>query len=127
MKREDRYLVFKRTDIQRYLNPTAQKTLSEIEKTITGVRRGQRREELQCVVVEKDWPEYEHVWELIRLRVEKATIPPETVQSVVDAPGVDAALRAFTEDVTNDNAFFLVLAIMEACLPRALESDADQS
>ena len=53
MKREDRYLVFKRTDIQRYLNPTAQKTLSEIEKTITGVRRGQRREELQCVVVEK--------------------------------------------------------------------------
>lgn len=127
MKREDRYLVFKRTDIQRYLNPTAQKTLSEIEKTITGVRRGQRREELQCVVVEKDWPEYEHVWELIRLRVEKATIPPETVQSVVDAPGVDAALRAFTEDVTNDNAFFLVLAIMEACLPRALESDANQS
>ena len=127
MKREDRYLVFKRTDIQRYLNPTAQKTLSEIEKTITGVRRGQRRKELQCVVVEKDWPEYEHVWELIRLRVEKATIPPETVQSVVDAPGVDAALRAFTEDATNDNAFFLVLAIMEACLPRALESDADQS
>ena len=127
MKREDRYLVFKRTDIQRYLNPTAQKTLSEIEKTITGVRRGQARGELKCLVVEKDWPEYEHVWELIRLRVEKATIPPETVQSVVDAPGVDAALRAFTEDATNDNAFFLVLAIMEACLPRALESDADQS
>ena len=124
MKREDRYLVFKRTDIQRYLNPTAQKTLSEIEKTITGVRRGQRREELQCVVVEKDWPEYEHVWELIRLRVEKATIPPETVQGVVDAPGVDAALRAFTEDATSDNAFFLVLAIMEACLPRQDGGDA---
>lgn len=127
MKREDRYLVFKRTDIQRYLNPTAQKALSEISNTIIGARRGQRREDLQCVVVEKDWPEYEHVWELIRLRVEKATIPPENVQGVVDAPGVDAALRAFTEDATNDNAFFLVRAIMEACLPRAPESDADQS
>ena len=127
MKREDRYLVFKRTDIQRYLNPTAQKTLSEISRTITGARRGQRRGELQCVVVENDWPEYEHVWELIRLRVEKATIPPETVQGVVDATGVDAALRAFTEDATNDNAFFLVRAIMEACLPRAPESDANES
>lgn len=127
MKREDRYLVFKRTDIQRYLNPTAQKTLSEISRTITGARRGQRRGELQCVVVENDWPEYEHVWELIRLRVEKATIPAETVQGVVDAPAVDAALRSFTEDATNDNAFFLVRAIMEACLPRAPESDADQS
>lgn len=123
MKREDRYLVFKNADIERYLNPTAKKELREIAQTITGVRRSLHREELQCVVVEKDWPEYEHVWELIRLRVEQATIPEETVQSVVDAPAVDAALRSFTEDATNDNAFFLVRAIMEACLPRALESD----
>lgn len=127
MKREERYLVLKVSDINRYLNPVAQKTLSDIAHLINGVRRSQARGELKCLVVEKDWPEYEHVWELIRLRVEKATIPPETVQSVVDAPGVDAALRAFTEDATNDNAFFLVLAIMEACLPRAMESDADQS
>lgn len=127
MKREDRYLVLKRADIERYLNPTAKKTLYEIAETIAGARRGQRREDLQCVVVESDWPEYEHVWELIRLRVEQATIPAETVQGVVDAPAVDAALRSFTEDATNDNAFFLVRAIMEACLPRAPESDADQS
>lgn len=127
MKREDRYLVFKRTDIQRYLNPTAQKTLSEISQTIIGARRGQRREELQCVVVEKDWPEYEHVWELIRMRVEGAQISQESIQSVVDAPAVDAALRSFYEDATSDNAFFLVQVIMEACLPRAPESDANQS
>lgn len=36
----------------------------------------------------------------------------------MDAPAVDAALRAFTDDATNDNAFFLVRAIIEACLPR---------
>lgn len=71
--------------------------------------------------MESDWPEYEHVWELIRMRVEKAQIPAETVQGVVDAPAVDAALRSFTDDATNDNAFFLVRAIMEACLPRASE------
>lgn len=123
MKREERYLVFKNADVKRYLTKEAQIELSQIASTITGARKGQRRGELQCVVVESDWPEYEHVWELIRLRVEKATIPVETVQGVVDAPAVDAALRSFTEDATNDNAFFLVRAIMEACLPRAPESD----
>ena len=123
MKRENRYLVFKNSDVKRYLTPEAQIELSQIARTITGARKGQRRGELQCVVVESDWPEYDHVWELIRMRVEQATIPVETVQSVVDAPAVDAALRSFTEDATNDNAFFLVRAIMEACLPRALESD----
>lgn len=124
MKRENRYLVFKNSDVKRYLTPETQIELSQIARTITGARKGQRRGELQCVVVESDWPEYEHVWELIRLRVEKATIPAETVQGVVDAPGVDAALRAFTEDATSDNAFFLVLAIMEACLPRQDGGDA---
>lgn len=127
MKREERYLVFKNADVKRYLTPEAQIELSQIARTITGARKGQRRGELQCVVVESDWPEYEHVWEMIRLRAEKATIPVETVQGVVDAPAVDAALRSFTEDPTNDNAFCLVRAIMEACLPREPESDADQS
>ncbi|HEJ7283073.1 TPA: hypothetical protein SMF87_004525 [Serratia marcescens] len=48
---------------------------------------------------------------------EKATIEAETVQTIVDAPAVDTALRSFYEDATNDNAFFLVRSIMEACLP----------
>lgn len=125
MEREERYLVLKISDINRYLTAAAQKELSDIAHTVNGARKGQRRGELQCVVIEKDWPEYEHVWELIRLRVEKATIPAETVQGVVDAPGVDAALRSFTEDATNDNAFFLVRAIMLACLPRQEGSDAE--
>lgn len=87
MKREDRYLVLKISDIE----------AAEKELYITPEER--------------------------RLLYHIAV----TVQGVVDAPGVDAALRAFTEDATNDNAFFLVRAIMEACLPRAPESDADES
>lgn len=132
MKREDRYLVLKRSDIEAaekegYISPAERGLLYLIAGKVAFWRYGESKPELKCVVVESDWPEYEHVWELIRLRVEKATISPENVQGVVDAPGVDAALRAFTEDATNDNAFFLVRAIMEACLPRAPESDADQS
>lgn len=113
MKRENRYIVIKRKD----LAPNVPlDTLEEFEEVFSKVFPLLPARE--CVVVESDWPEYEHVWELIRLRVEKAQIPAETVQGVVDAPAVDAALRSFTDDATNDNAFFLVRAIMEACLPR---------
>lgn len=123
MKREDRYLVLKRSNIEAaekegYISPAERGLLYHIAGKVAFSRYGESKPELKCVVVESDWPEYEHVWELIRLRVENAGIPAETVQGVVDAPAVDAALRAFTDDATNDNAFFLVRAIMEACLPR---------
>lgn len=123
MNRENRYVVLKRSDLQKYIKREFRIQLQAVIETINQSRDFfEKKEPLQCVVVEKDWPEYEHVWELIRLRVENAEIPAETVQGVVDAPAVDAALRAFTDDATNDNAFFLVRTIMEACLPRAPEN-----
>lgn len=123
MNRESRYLTLKVKDIEaaeadNWITPGEKGLLNHIAGKIAFYRYGNSKPELKCVVVESDWPEYEHVWELIRLRVENAEIPAETVQGVVDAPAVDAALRAFTDDATNDNAFFLVRAIMEACLPR---------
>lgn len=123
MKREDRYIVIKRIDLEAaqaagHVGNIEIAALNYIETCVDRMRFEQEKQPLKCIVVESDWPEYEHVWELIRLRVENAEIPAETVQSVVDAPAVDAALRAFTDDATNDNAFFLVRAIMEACLPR---------
>ena len=126
MKRENRYIVLKRADLTNLqnaglLSPDDVDELESILERLWRIRLIEGKAPLECVVVESDWPEYEHVWELIRLRVEKAQIPAETVQGVVDAPAVDAALRAFTDDATNDNAFFLVRAIMEACLPRVPE------
>lgn len=58
--------------------------------------------------------------------VEKATVPTETVQTIVDAPAVNAALCSFYEDATNDNAFFLVRAIMEACRAAMLAQPVSQ-
>lgn len=123
MKRENRYIVFKKSDVAAgvksgRITHNDQFQLNALIDLLATVRADQGKDPLSAVVVESDWPEYEHVWELIRLRVENAEIPAETVQSVVDAPAVDSALRAFTDDATNDNAFFLVRAIMEACLPR---------
>lgn len=124
MEREDRYIVIKRSDLEAaqaagHVGHIEVAALNYVEASADRMRLERNKMPLKCVVVESDWPEYEHVWELIRLRVEKASIPAETVQGVVDAPAVDAALRAFCDDATNDNAFFLVRAIMEACLPRA--------
>lgn len=113
MKRENRYIVIKRKDLAPNVPLDMLEEFEEVFSKVSPLLPAR-----ECVVVESDWPEYEHVWELIRLRVENAEIPAETVQGVVDAPAVDAALRAFTDDATNDNAFFLVRAIMEACLPR---------
>lgn len=116
MKRENRYIVIKRKDLAPNVPLDMLEEFEEVFSKVSPLLPAR-----ECVVVESDWPEYEHVWELIRLRVENAEIPAETVQGVVDAPAVDAALRAFTDDATNDNAFFLVRAIMEACLPRVPE------
>lgn len=54
-------------------------------------------------------------------------IPVETVQAIVDAPAVNATLCSFYEDATNDNAFFLVRAIMEACRDAMLNHSGDSA
>lgn len=121
MKRENRYLVIKNDDALLALDGSDCNHLNYIMDKIRAFRDKRGAIPLECVVIESDWPEYELVWELIRLRVEKAQIPAETVQGVVDAPAVHSALCTFYDDATNDNAFALVRAVMEACLPRAPE------
>lgn len=126
MEREDRYIVIKRSDLKAAqaagdVSPIDVVALNYVEDSANRIRLERNKMPLKCVVVESDWPEYEHVWELIRMRVEKAQIPAETVQGVVDAPAVHSALCTFYDDATNDNAFALVRAIMEACLLRVPE------
>ncbi|QBQ72155.1 hypothetical protein HWC14_gp06 [Serratia phage Parlo] len=127
MKRENRYIVLKKSDVEAALSPIGRDNLGNLCWHVDQYREKVGKAPLVCAVVESDWPEYDHVWELIRLRVEKATIPAETVQTIVDVPAVDAALRIFYEDATNDNAFFLVRSIMEACLPSAPAAGGDDA
>jgi hypothetical protein len=57
-QREERYIVIKLTDI----NPQQHHTLM----SVLGSEQIRTRD---AVVVEKDWPEYEHVWKMIEHRV----------------------------------------------------------
>lgn len=72
-KREDRYLVIKRTDIEEYLGDEDKALLSKVENLIGGWRHIRNKNPFACVVVEQDWPEYEPTWEAIEKRVEGLT------------------------------------------------------
>lgn len=74
-KREDRYLVIKRSDLNQalksYPSANAKEGLRLILQSIDVVRTKRNKQPLKCVVVESDWPEYEPVWGMIESRVNK--------------------------------------------------------
>jgi len=75
MIREERYLIFKYKDLDKYLgnNNKLWDNLIEIIDEINTQRLLDNKALLTCVVVEKDWPEYEQVWKLIETRVDTFT------------------------------------------------------
>lgn len=92
MERENRYLVLKRKDIDKYLSDEAKEELDNILMALAiakqpGIDTGAEGE-IDCVVVEKDWPMYEATWKAIEGWVD--SMPPEKVHPLNG--GVDAAL-----------------------------------
>lgn len=71
MNKEERYIVFKLSDIEKYIG--ADKFFL-LRKLIRGIEAGRERDEkkpFDCVVIEHDWPEYEKVWEMLSERMDK--------------------------------------------------------
>jgi SET domain-containing protein len=75
MKRENKYLVLKRKDINKYLSNEEKDNLDNILRTISTTKYPDMDPEtyidLTCVVVEKDWPMYEDTWKSIENWVDK--------------------------------------------------------
>lgn len=74
MKRENRYLVIKKRDVTAAIDAGLisfkhADDLNIIAAVINDNRERQGKGQLQCVVVESDWPEYETVWAMIETRV----------------------------------------------------------
>jgi hypothetical protein len=83
MQREERYLVVKYKDMATHLTVDEQIALIELAKKVDAGRKSDGKHEMQCVVVEHDWPEYEEVWAMLASRVDgvplyKARIGIET-------------------------------------------------
>ncbi len=69
-KREIRYVVLKATDLQAAgLTHTELDTLRAICAKVDQYRMDAGKPDLECVVVEKDWPEYEPTWLAIERRM----------------------------------------------------------
>ena len=65
-KREDRYIVFKVSDLGNSLKGDE---IRRLAREYAEQRRPKGKEPLDCVVVESDWPEYEPTWRAIEARV----------------------------------------------------------
>ena len=75
MERENRYIVIKRSDLKSALasnriSKTDMADLIELAERLRTQRFVDSKAELETVVVERDWPEYELVWKMIASRVD---------------------------------------------------------
>lgn len=64
--REKRYCVLKIKDIEKYLTSKERLLLDVICEKMSFQRWTRGIPDLECVVVENDWPIYEQVWDLIQ-------------------------------------------------------------
>ncbi len=71
-KREDRYLVFKLSDVVEHFTKTELLHLQRLHEIQRVGREAVGKQELSCLVVESDWPEFEATWKSIEGRLHDA-------------------------------------------------------
>ncbi|MDC5753555.1 hypothetical protein [Vibrio europaeus] len=64
-KKEDRYLVIKRSDIEKFLTCPEKEELYQLAGVVRDGRAILTSKSLECVVVESDWPIYNDVWKMV--------------------------------------------------------------
>lgn len=74
--REERYIVFKISGVVEHLTTTEALHLARLYEIQRVGRKEAGKAELECVVVEKDWPEYEPTWRAIEARTTGAQPAP---------------------------------------------------
>ena len=79
--RDDRYIVFKTSDLGNSLKGDEIRRLAR-EYAEQRILRG--KPPLECVVVESDWPEYEPTWRAIEARVTGAQPAPSVPREAIE-------------------------------------------
>lgn len=75
-KREERYYVFKISDMRKHLSQEKFELVGSIAEKLNAGRAVDGKKSLQAVVVEHDWPEYERVWQMIETRMTTTRAQP---------------------------------------------------
>ena len=94
--REERYIVFKVSDLGNSLKGDE---IRRLAREYAEQRRLKGNKPLECVVVEKDWPEYEPTWRAIEARVTGAQPAPNAVAYLDIGAG---GYRDIGTDLTDD-------------------------
>ena len=81
-KREERYLVFKLSDVEEHFTPGERLQLARLAEVQRVGRSESGKPLLECVVVEADWPEYEPTWNAIEARMTGAQPAPSAPEGV---------------------------------------------
>lgn len=71
--REERYYVLKISDMRKYLSIEKQEVVRSIAEKLNAGRIVDKKNVLQAVVIESDWPEYDAVWQMIEARMAGAS------------------------------------------------------
>lgn len=95
-QREERYIVFKVSDLGNSLKGDE---IRKLAQEYAEQRRLKGKKPLECVVVEKDWPEYEPTWKAIEARVTGAQPAPIIPEGWLRA--IDEALAIAHSGVVN--------------------------
>lgn len=99
MNRENRYLVLKRTDIRSSLTQAQGKMLESLAGMVEEGRSDAGKPQLQCVVIESDWPEYEPVWNMLQRRVDPLLPPsPRQKSAALDLLQHHATVMTYLRD-----------------------------
>lgn len=108
MKLEDKYFVFKKSDVR---DSTVWEYFSRATSRINESRAAHGKQYLECLVIERDWPEYEPTLKLLSDRVDSESqglpfnhLTPEPVKPKALTPKVLAGKHShYFKDVRNLN------------------------
>ena len=79
--REERYIVFKMSDLGNSLKGDE---IRRLAREYAEQRRLKGKKPLECVVIEKDWPEHEPTWKAIEARVTGAQLAPSVPREAIE-------------------------------------------
>jgi hypothetical protein len=106
LKREERYIVFKLSDVERFLTDADRAHLAMMKNEIDAGRDCANKPPFKGLIVESDWPEYEPTWKAIEARVtevQPAPSVPEDWKEGVEA--VAAMLQKKADDYAEEYGY----------------------
>lgn len=118
--REERYIVFKLSDVERYLTDKDRANITMMKMEIDAGRDCANKPPFKGLIVEADWPEYEPTWKAIEARVTGAqpapSVPTESIGKML-AQAMEVAVANGANSVSMPDELVEVAAWLSGVQP----------